>query len=227
MYIGDFGGRSCRVGSGKLGNMDEECGDPGERLLGVPTPDSTGEKCCFPWELGGVVYANEAGKLVAIFDGDTMRDQYSEARGAFWVFVGAMQVSSPNDGSAVIKGKRWLNGHVMVGPELPLHVRLHKIFKLSDLIYDRCDQAGRDRIVHGNGWQRMATGLQPLSGRIDGFKCPCLCLCRKGRRRSNDIIPVRLWEYETIGLGSDRRTAGQRSDWTLGKGGRGAKGEKR
>lgn len=40
MYMGDFGGRSWRVGSGKLGNMDEECGDAGDRLLGVPAPDS-------------------------------------------------------------------------------------------------------------------------------------------------------------------------------------------
>lgn len=52
--------------------MDEECGDAGERLLGVPTPDSTGENCRFPWELGGVVYAAEAGKLVAICNGQRM-----------------------------------------------------------------------------------------------------------------------------------------------------------
>lgn len=83
MYMGDFGGRSCRVGSGKLGNMDEECGEPGERLLGVPTPDSTGEKCWFPWELGGVVYADDAGKLVAILDRYTVSDHYSEATGVF------------------------------------------------------------------------------------------------------------------------------------------------
>lgn len=70
MYMGDFGGRSCRVGWGKLGNMNEECGDAGDRLLSAPTPGSTGENGWFPWELGGVVYANEAdeaGKLVAIF----------------------------------------------------------------------------------------------------------------------------------------------------------------
>lgn len=69
MYMGDFGGRSWRVGRGKLGNMDEECGDAGDRLLGVPTPDSMGGNGWFPWELGGVVYADEAGKPVAICNG--------------------------------------------------------------------------------------------------------------------------------------------------------------
>lgn len=69
MYMGVFGGRSWRVGRGKPGNMDEECGDAGDRLLGVPAPDSTGENCWFPWEFGGVLYADEAAKLVAIRDG--------------------------------------------------------------------------------------------------------------------------------------------------------------
>lgn len=85
MYMGDFGGRSCRVCRGKLGNMDEECGDAGDRLLGVPTPDSTGENCWFPCEFGGVVYADEAGKLVAICSREMMWNNSSE-NGAFLVF---------------------------------------------------------------------------------------------------------------------------------------------
>lgn len=54
----------------------------------------------------------------------------------------------------------------MVGPELPLHVRLHEILKVSDLIYDRCDPSGSGK---DSARQRMATDLQQLSGRIDGL----------------------------------------------------------
>lgn len=45
MYIGDLGGRSCRVASGRFGNNDALLSDDGDWSMGVPDAEFMGEDC--------------------------------------------------------------------------------------------------------------------------------------------------------------------------------------
>jgi hypothetical protein len=45
IYMGDLGGRSCRVASGRFGNIDALRGEDGDWSMGVPDAESMGENC--------------------------------------------------------------------------------------------------------------------------------------------------------------------------------------